>query len=54
MLDQMKVHLLSKINGKVEEVFLVLVWNDDILDMVSKSSKGLLFQPPIGRTCPSA
>ena len=44
MLDQVKLHLLSKVNGKVGQVFLILVWNDDILDMVSKSSKGLLFQ----------
>ncbi len=49
MLDQMKVHLFSKINGKIGKVFLILIGKDDILDMVSEGSEGLLLQASDGK-----
>ena len=49
MLDRVKVHLFSKIDGKVRKIFLILVRKDDILDVVSEGSKGFLLQTSDGQ-----
>ena len=46
MLHQMKIHPFSKINREVGKVFLILIGQDDIFDVVSEGGEGLLLQPP--------